>query len=781
VVDGVIGRGTVLSGRYELIDPRPCDLPDTAEWQATDQILGRRVVVRVFPAAGSGPALDAARRAALVADPRLVRVLDVGSDEGFGYVITELVAGPTLALLVGREPLSADQARAIVGEAASALEVARRRGVHHLALRPSALAVSDDGRVLISGTAVDAVLLGRPGGDARTTSRTDAADLVRLVYAALTGHWPGPGETADGLPTAPAVDGVPVPPADLVAGVPGDLNTLCAVTLGRADDGPLSPADLVRELEPWGEIRVLSKPKPLFPPVVVADPVGPVTEPGQVVRQSVRSAFVGPTAAARPGTPPPASPSRDAITPPMGVPFAFAAGPASPAGDELAAAADESPFDWSRPDPVPTTPFGPAGAAAEVPPVAGAAPLIAPLPGWPAEASSPGLPGPEAHVSPSGLPSPESDVSSAGFPGPGAVLTSPGFSGPAAGVSSSGFPGPEAGVRSPGSGADERPTPASAEQGRPAAATPPTAPLRAPTGAIPATWPPAVARTSAFPPPPAAAVPIPPAASVFPAAAARTPTQPAAPVAPPAAPVAARAAAPTPPSVPPAQTPPSDSGPFDFGSLDEGPPRRTGMGIAIAIVAVLVVVAIGFAAKALFSGHSATLNPGTAGHTSQQSPTGGSTSQQPSATAASSAPTAPPVISGITSIDPTGGSGDHQELVGRAFDGNPTTYWMSLTYKRNDFAGFKPALGLQLQLTATATIRTVTLHVNGTGGNVEIRTGDATTPTGGTVLASGPMSQDAVFTLNPTQTTSSLVIWFTQLPTTADGSFRIELTEIQLG
>ena len=207
------------------------------------------------------------------------------------------------------------------------------------------------------------------------------------------------------------------------------------------------------------------------------------------------------------------------------------------------------------------------------------------------------------------------------------------------------------------------------------------------------------------------------------------------------------------------------------------------MGIAIAIVAVLVVVAIAFAAKALFTGHNVALDPGAATHTGQQSPSGGPTSQQPSATptATATTSTAPGVIAAITSIDPTGGSGDHQELVGRAFDGNPSTYWMSFTYKRDDFAGFKPALGLQLQLAQPATVHTVTLHVNGTGGNVEIRTGDATQPTGGTKLASGPMSPDAVFTLDPVQTTSSLVIWFTQLPTTADGSFRIELTEIQLG
>ena len=42
------------------------------------------------------------------------------------------------------------------------------------------------------------------------------------------------------------------------------------------------------------------------------------------------------------------------------------------------------------------------------------------------------------------------------------------------------------------------------------------------------------------------------------------------------------------------------------------------------------------------------------------------------------------------------------------------------------------------------------------------------------------MSADTVLQLDPAQTGSSLTIWFTQLPTTADGSFRVELTEIQL-
>ncbi len=685
-MDGVIGRGTVLSGRYELTDPRPCALPGTSEWTATDQILARPVVVRTIPAGGAGPALDAARRASLVADPRLVRVLDVGSDDGVGYVVTELVAGPTLDRLVAREPLSADQARAIVGEAATALEVARRRGVHHLALRPSTLAVSDEGRVLVSGLALDAVLLGRAGGDARTTSRVDATDLVRLVYAALTGHWPGPAEAADGLPTAPETDGVPVPPAELVPGVPADLNTLCVATLGREDDGPLSPADLVRELEPWGEIRVQGRARPHFPPVV-ADPAPPVTAPGQVVRQSVRSAFTAPPSGAHRAQTPPAPSGRDAVTPPMGVPSAFpvAAGP----GEAY---------------PAPGEAFPGAGEAF-------------PAPG-------------EA------------------FPGAGEAFPVPGAA----------FPGAEVGEAYPGAagGAPEHPAPAHPAPAYPGPAYPgPAYPGPAvPTGAA----------TSS--PPPAA----------FPAPA---PTAPMPPLVPPQA----GPGAPPPRFEPPAA---GDPDPFDFGRLDEPAPRRAGMGIAVAIVAVLVVLAIAFAAKALFSGHTATLDTGAAhGGTGQHSPTSAATSPHaspsPTPTPSATAVGGTAVISGLTVINPDGSPGDHPELLSRAFDGDPSTYWMSMTYARASFGGLKPALGLQVQLAQPATVHTVTLHVNGTGGNVEIRTGDATQPTGGTLLASGPMSPDAVFTLDPAQTTSSLVIWFTQLPTTSDGAFRIELTEIQLG
>ncbi|WP_282947786.1 protein kinase family protein [Cellulomonas endometrii] len=277
-------HGSTVAGRYRLDEPRSGDLPGSERWSATDQILARTVTVTLVSGPRTAAVLDAARRAALVVDPRLARILDVGSADGTGYVVTEAVEGRSLSALAARAPLTADQARAVVGEAAAALEVARRRGVHHLALRPEAVVLTPGSRVVLEGLAVDGELLGAAGGGAHAMSRTDTVGLVRVLYAALTGRWPGVSAGAEppvvptfdewsassgpaarqpagdpevdpGLPAAPEHDGAPLPPADLVAEVPADLDTLCAVTLGPHDDGPHSPGELVRELEPWRAVR----------------------------------------------------------------------------------------------------------------------------------------------------------------------------------------------------------------------------------------------------------------------------------------------------------------------------------------------------------------------------------------------------------------------------------------------------------------------------------------------------------------------------------------------
>jgi len=173
------------------------------------------------------------------------------------YVVTEQIKGRTLSELVLDGPLSAGLARTIVGEAAAALESARRRGLHHWALRPEAVRVVGT-RVVVTGLGLDGPVSGLEDPDGDVGSRRDADALVGLLYHLQSGRWPGNALEGDWLtPDAPrpapaprSRDGAPVGLDQLAPQAPGDLVTLCAATF-TTGTGPHSPAEVVAALEPW--------------------------------------------------------------------------------------------------------------------------------------------------------------------------------------------------------------------------------------------------------------------------------------------------------------------------------------------------------------------------------------------------------------------------------------------------------------------------------------------------------------------------------------------------
>jgi len=297
----------VLAGRYRL-EERIRTGPDGSSWRAVDETLDRQVTVQVLRPGHpyTDDVVDAARRAALVEDSRLVRVLDVRQEAGITYIVVERVPGRSLAELLAAGPVPAETARRLVGEAAQALDRAGGRGLHHVRLTPHSLLVSPDGSVKVTGTAVDAAADGVEVDTATTASRMDAVGLVSVLYAALTSRWPGVHDA--GLPRAPRVAGRAVPPGDLVAGVPNDLDTLCAVTLGPHDDGPHTPAELAEQLAPWARTEPLTNPRGL----ALAGPTRPSPVPTGTATLLPLEADppTGPVPAA---TPPPAA----AVTEPV--------------------------------------------------------------------------------------------------------------------------------------------------------------------------------------------------------------------------------------------------------------------------------------------------------------------------------------------------------------------------------------------------------------------------------------------------------------------------------
>jgi hypothetical protein len=239
--------GTRLGGRYRLEDRIAAGAGWDA-WKAIDETLARAVTVFTFAAGFPrvGDVVTAARAASRLTDPRLAQVFDVEDNWEQAYVVMEWAAGDTLGDLLAQGPLEPHRAARMIAEAATALSSAHAAGVAHMCLSPGSLRWSPTGEIKVVGLGIDAALSGVFADD---PVLDDTQGLGSLLYAALTGCWPGPEYPP--LPAAPVVGGEPRSPRQVVAGIPLALSDLTcqAMGLSSAADSPVrTPADLARAL-----------------------------------------------------------------------------------------------------------------------------------------------------------------------------------------------------------------------------------------------------------------------------------------------------------------------------------------------------------------------------------------------------------------------------------------------------------------------------------------------------------------------------------------------------
>jgi hypothetical protein len=239
--------GTRLGGRYRLED-RIAAAGGWSAWKAIDEILARAVSVITF--AAGFPRLEqvvtAARAASRLTDTRLMQVFDVEDSWDRGYVVLEWPVGETLADLLSAGPMEPIAGARIIAEAAGALSAAHAAGLAHLCLRPDAVRWTVGGGVKITGLGIDAALEGITADD---PGLADTQGLAQLLYAALTGLWPGP-DYSD-LPPAPTWEGQPRRPRQVRAGLPTALDDVVsrALALGGHDGQPYgSPGELAEAL-----------------------------------------------------------------------------------------------------------------------------------------------------------------------------------------------------------------------------------------------------------------------------------------------------------------------------------------------------------------------------------------------------------------------------------------------------------------------------------------------------------------------------------------------------
>jgi eukaryotic-like serine/threonine-protein kinase len=124
-------------------------------YRAHDTHLDRPVAVKVLTRAMANDStrlarfVNEARTTALITHPNIVAVLEVGSDEGRPFVVSELLRGETLRARMrgGRLPLATAMAYGL--EIAHGLIAAHHLGVVHRDLKPENVFVTDDGHLKI--------------------------------------------------------------------------------------------------------------------------------------------------------------------------------------------------------------------------------------------------------------------------------------------------------------------------------------------------------------------------------------------------------------------------------------------------------------------------------------------------------------------------------------------------------------------------------------------------------------------------------------------------------
>jgi YVTN family beta-propeller protein len=265
LIESVVGRGGmgVVYRATDLSLQRPVALKLVAPELAEDDLFRRRF-------------LKEPRLAASLDHPNVVPIYEAGEHDGQLYLAMRFVDGSDLRSLVRREGgLGAERVLGILGQVASALDAAHRRGLVHRDVKPANVLVDEDGHAYLTDFGVTKQL----GGDTTETgqivgtldyvapeqirgedvdARADGYALACVLYECFAGRppfhrnteaetlWAHMQEPPPPVPGLPALDRVM---AKALAKDSGDRYATCGELIadaGAALARPIVPQRLLR-------------------------------------------------------------------------------------------------------------------------------------------------------------------------------------------------------------------------------------------------------------------------------------------------------------------------------------------------------------------------------------------------------------------------------------------------------------------------------------------------------------------------------------------------------
>ena len=267
----MISSGMLINDRYEIIE-RIGSGGMADVFKANDTRLNRLVAVKILKQEFSNDKnfitrfKNEAQSAACLSHPNIVSVYDVGDDNGYHYIVMELVEGITLKKFIEKKGrLEVREAVGISIQIAQGMEAAHDNHIIHRDIKPQNIMISRDGKVKVADFGIAKVvstntftqttvgtvhyLSPEQARGGYSDERSDIYSLGVTLYEMLTGELPFGGDS-DVTVALAHIQNEARPAREIVPSIPYSLDRVVQKCMQKHPENRYNSAsDLIMDLK----------------------------------------------------------------------------------------------------------------------------------------------------------------------------------------------------------------------------------------------------------------------------------------------------------------------------------------------------------------------------------------------------------------------------------------------------------------------------------------------------------------------------------------------------